>query len=133
MILLQGHRLCFLLYSVAAVSTKEKELRAYVNVALPGTLGIGEPFSYEVHNSLVRGIYDSMEVWITPDYATRLEREHAFDFDLSCLTSFLGCRAVCKLMPSAWLDYQKEAREKGWPLMPDELNDPRCKKLAVSQ
>jgi hypothetical protein len=127
MILLSKGRVCYLFYSLEATSRNDvRELRARLNVTSPGALGIGEVFSYHAQSSLVRGTYDTMEVWVTPDYATSLERQHAFDFDLSCLSSFWGCRAACELMPSAWLDYEKEAREKGWALLPYEVkNCPR--------
>ena len=58
--------------------------------------------------------------------ATAEQMRHASDFDLSCLAG-CGCRATCELLPSAWFDYQTEAREKGWSLPPEEANDPRCK------
>jgi hypothetical protein len=51
---------------------------------------------------------------------------HAFDYDLSCLARLGGCRTTCEVMPSAWVDYQKEAHERGWPLPPEELGDRHC-------
>jgi hypothetical protein len=56
------------------------------------------------------------------------DHRRTFDFDLSCLSRFAGCRSVCELMPSAWVGYQKEAREKGSDVPADELADPRCQK-----
>jgi hypothetical protein len=58
--------------------------------------------------------------------ATDGQAQRAFNLDLNCLTRLGGCRLRCEVMPSAWLDYQKEAKEKGWDLPPDELADPRC-------
>jgi hypothetical protein len=60
--------------------------------------------------------------------ATDGQVQRAFKLDLNCLTRLGGCRLRCEVMPSAWLDYQKEAKEKGWDLPPDELADPRCNK-----
>ncbi|MGB8837614.1 MAG: hypothetical protein WCC67_12760, partial [Candidatus Acidiferrales bacterium] len=56
------------------------------------------------------------------------DHQRAFDFDLSCLSRLGGCRGVCELMPSAWIDYQKKAQEKGLDLPADELADPYCQK-----
>jgi len=58
--------------------------------------------------------------------ATEEEHQHTFDLDLSCLSHFGGCRSVCELMPSAWLDYQKKAKEKGWDIPAYVLADPCC-------
>lgn len=65
----------------------------------------------------------------TPSNATDKDRWRAFDFDFSCLTRLAGCRSTCELMPSAWLDYQKEAHARGWVLPTADVNDPRCKKI----
>jgi hypothetical protein len=60
------------------------------------------------------------------------ERNHAFDFNLSCLTRIGGCRNVCEVMPSARKDYQAKARAEGnaipaeGRLPSDELSDPEC-------
>lgn len=63
--------------------------------------------------------------------ASRESFKHAFDYDLSCLARPEGCRATCEVMPSAWLDYQKEAHEQGWPLPPEELGDRHCEYLPL--
>ena len=61
------------------------------------------------------------------------QRDHAFDFDLSCLARMGGCRNVCEVMPSAWRDYEAKAHTEGNAIPPErllpseELSDPRCK------
>jgi hypothetical protein len=81
--------------------------------------GVGLRAVHNVHN---------LSAMIT-DGATKEQRERAFDFDLSCLSRIGGCRGACELMPSVWVDYQKEAHANGWPLPPEEANDPHCRKL----
>lgn len=59
------------------------------------------------------------------------QRTRAFDMDLSCLTRWAGCHNVCEVMPSAWIDYVKKAREQDLPIPPDETGNPHCKRLAA--
>jgi hypothetical protein len=84
-----------------------------------------EEVRYDVSAGSIRNIR-SFNTRITTD-ATPYEARRAFNFDLSCLTRFGGCRAGCEVMPSAWLDYQEKAKEKGEAVPADELADPRCK------
>ncbi|SRR6266581_1255543 len=58
--------------------------------------------------------------------ASAQERQHAFDFDLSCLTSIRGCEKLCVMNPSVWRDEVAKARKEGWTLRPEDINDPRC-------
>ena len=58
---------------------------------------------YVVINPVVKPWIRSLWVRLTPQ-ATAQERQLAFDVDLSCLTSFGGCKKLCKVMPSAWRD-----------------------------
>jgi len=132
LILLDHGRLCSAEYSVgASTGVDDQELRASTTIGSAGDplLG-GRP--YNVSASLVRGHLHLFRVVVAPS-ATEEQRRHAFDFDLSCVSSFRGCRAVCELMPSAWLDYLEERRANGWPMPPEEAQDPRCKKLAGSE
>lgn len=55
----------------------------------------------------------------------------AFDFDLSCLGRFGGCVAACELMPTAWVEYEKKAEERGLEIPRHELNDKRCVNSSV--
>jgi hypothetical protein len=124
---------CYEEYSIGTIGNYNQQLRGSVantlssNHSQPG----GDEVGYDVRFGVVRTYTYTLAVNITKR-ATEAEREHAFDFDLSCLTSFRGCRAVCELMPSAWLDYQREAHENGWTTPPEELNDPRCRNLPGS-
>jgi hypothetical protein len=64
--------------------------------------------------------------------ATPEQVKHLFDFDLSCLTQMGGCKAVCKVMPAAWRDYRREARQKKLALTADQLREwygPGCDRL----
>jgi hypothetical protein len=60
-----------------------------------------------------RGYSHDFTAQVYPE-GTQDHRQHACDFDLTCLAQFGGCRGICELMPSAWVDYQKEAQKKGW-------------------
>jgi hypothetical protein len=44
--------------------------------------------------------------------ATPEQVKRAFDFDPSCLTQIGGCQTACQVMPSAWLDFEREARQQ---------------------
>jgi hypothetical protein len=57
------------------------------------------------------------------------QQERIFDFDLDCLARIGGCRAVCEIMPSAWLDYYRTVRENSSAVPAGELNDPQCESL----
>ena len=65
--------------------------------------------------------------------ASAQQRRRAFDFDFSCLSRIGGCRGACEIMPSAWLDYQKQAPPNGRALPSEEADDPLCKKLEKGQ
>jgi hypothetical protein len=71
------------------------------------------------------GKFIEFTAMIYPD-ATQAERQRAFDLDLSCLTRFGGCSHACEVIPSAWNDYLKRARDEDVHLPNDELADPRC-------
>lgn len=121
-------RVCFVEYKISAnpsalagslyvLSAKVNNYRPYVQFP---------DFSYGVGMRNLHYIHD-LSAGVTtlgsPD-----EHRRAFDFDLSCLSRFAGCRSVCELMPSAWLDYQTQATEKGWQIPAEELSDSRCQK-----
>ncbi|HEY6465743.1 MAG TPA: hypothetical protein VIY69_07115 [Candidatus Acidoferrales bacterium] len=72
------------------------------------------------------GPFESFEVSIT-DLATPSETRQAFDVDLSCAITYLGCRSVCELIPSAWLAYE---RDRPAEATPETANDADCKRLA---
>jgi hypothetical protein len=127
-ILIKEGRVCYTEYSIeSTLGADGQELKASVTVALPGTNAFtGQHVNYQIQNALVRAHIHQIKVYVNSD-ATLEQREHAFDFDLSCLARFGGCKGVCELMPSAWLDYQEKAKEQGESVPADELADPRCK------
>lgn len=123
---------CYVSYTLGTLTGVEnQEMAASTTIAAAST-PLLDDLQYHVTLSLVRGHIHKLQVAIAPTDASE-RRQHAFDFDPSCLTSFAGCKAVCELMPSAWLDEQKEARANRWILPAEETNDPRCKKLVDSQ
>jgi hypothetical protein len=60
--------------------------------------------------------------------ATDDQIQRAFKIDLNCLTRVGGCRSDCEVMPLVWIDYQKEAQEKGWDIPIDETSALDCQK-----
>lgn len=62
--------------------------------------------------------------------ASPQQRQHAFGFDLSCLTKIRGCRRLCEMNPSVWRDEVARARKEGWTLRSEDINDPRCLAIA---
>ena len=54
---------------------------------------------------------------VTAD-ATAIERELAFDFSLSCISSFRGCAELRELAPSAWEDLMGPPTEQGKQVEP---------------
>lgn len=121
-----GH-LCFVSYDVRTYLAPRSRYNLWVSAAAHSNSLVPDADAYGVSVGPKRNLeYFRTEVWAnaTPD-----QREHAFDFDLSCLTSWGGCRAGCELMPSAWRNYQQEAHERGWPLPPEETGDSRCQRL----
>jgi hypothetical protein len=74
------------------------------------------------------GYLEHLRVDITST-ATPDERNRAFDFDLSCAGSYVGCRRVCQLAPSIWRAYVQNPTPGGTPITQQEANDPRCKKI----
>jgi len=58
--------------------------------------------------------------------ATDEERNAAFKFDLSCLSSLRGCQVVCEIMPSAWNEAVQRSLKKEISLPDEWLENPRC-------
>ena len=121
-------RLCFIEYKISANPSPLTKTSFVLNST--GSYGRSETqddnFSYGVGLRNLHYFHDLSADDRAPGNAEH--HQHVFDFDLSCLSRFGGCRGVCELMPSAWLDYQKEAKEKGWDVPADELANPRCHK-----
>jgi hypothetical protein len=49
----------------------------------------------------------------TTTLAAEEERQHAFDFNLACLSRLRGCTTRCEVVPSAWLDYEEKTNHNG--------------------
>jgi hypothetical protein len=62
---------------------------------------------------------------LTPK-ATRDERDAAFDFDLSCLSTLRGCQAACEIMPSVWREAKRRNENKEISLPDELLENSRC-------
>jgi hypothetical protein len=62
---------------------------------------------------------------LTPE-ATQDERDTAFDFDLSCLSTFRGCQAACEIMPSVWREAKRRNENKEISLPDELLENARC-------
>jgi hypothetical protein len=121
--------LCRFDYSVVATVPHGSDL-IEVNSAYWRLLGV---FNYYVYDTAHAPQY-SRGLRVTVDSAATTEQKRkALDFDLSCLTRFGGCKAGCELMPSAWLDYQREARKAGFTLPTADVKDTRCKLLGESR
>jgi len=121
----EAGRLSCVEYSVYSDPLDRDSLRLRANESLPysaadhDTYGVG---GRNVH-------YVQLLVASVTTRATTEQRQRAFDLELRCLAHIGGCRAACEVMPSAWLDYQRQALQEGFALPRDELDDPRCKRL----
>ena len=62
---------------------------------------------------------------IAPD-ATEEQRNSAFDFDLSCLSTVHGCRAICEVIPKVWKEAVERSGKKEIILPMNELDDSVC-------
>lgn len=115
-------RVCWIsLWANAVLWDIPQQLQAETDAVLDDSVGE----AHHVSTGTRRNI-SFIRIQISPN-ATSQQMQSAADFDLSCLTRIGGCRATCELLPSAWVDYQIEARKEGWSLPNDELNDNRCK------
>ena len=54
------------------------------------------------------------------------ELERALTFDLSCFSSFRGCRTFCQMMPLVSQDALQRHRTDGLPFPEDEIEFPGC-------
>ncbi|MGB8581577.1 MAG: hypothetical protein WCD47_12205 [Candidatus Sulfotelmatobacter sp.] len=77
----------------------------------------GKDYEVSAFHSLLRGFRESgvnlgLSVVVTPR-ATPSEFQHALAFDLSCFTSFRGCRTLCQMMPLALQDAIQKGRIQG--------------------
>lgn len=122
----KGH-VCALLYFLRGLRA---DVVYEVSVRVYHLQGISTPAytlpPYYVFTRIYKSNLDFSVAFTTE--ATEIQRQHALDFDLSCLSRFGGCREGCEIMPSAWLDVKIDAKENGWAIPADELADTKCQK-----
>jgi hypothetical protein len=129
MFLLEHGKVCYFEYSFGLMRSEQwKEL--IVEVAAPPRVP-GEEFE-PYFPQYLGGKAIRFTTLVYPE-ATLDQRRRAFDLDLSCLTQVGGCTNACEMMPAAWPDYLKEAREEGANLPADELADSRCQEQQGSR
>src|ERR1700727_695101 len=117
------NRLCFKSYDVRVFLSRYNSLHAEASTVQG--FGNSDTSSYFTSAGTLKSGY--IRAVATTD-ATAEQRQRAFDFDLSCLMRFGGCRSRCELMPSAWADYVRRAKENGWNIPAGELANPKCQK-----
>jgi len=124
--LFRQNRLCYLIYEIDYWPKNDQDVELSPQLVLAPssddlfvTIGDRQNHRYGIigvhQNTLHR-----LSVTIAP-VATEIERSHAFDFDLSCLTSFRPCRTVGQFMPAVWHDYVVKLRSQGET--PDEIDE----------
>ncbi len=114
--------LCFKSYDVRALRSRYSVISASASTEQGFRNAVPPPYVVYVGS---RRMIDFIRVETTTD-ATEEQRQRAFDFDLSCLLRFGGCRARCELMPHAWTDYLAGAKENGWDMPAGELANQKC-------
>jgi hypothetical protein len=127
---LKEGRLCYLAYTVSEWphNNENTELSARAVLApsadeLSVVIGDKENHRYGISNRLIRNSSHSLEVTLAPN-ATDTERNHAFGFDLSCLTSLRGCEQVCQFVPLVWSDYLRRLTTEGQVITHQEECNP---------
>jgi hypothetical protein len=126
--LLDRGKVCYFEYSLGTVPRSDRNEMHLTVVSVP-SMSSDNQAKYEFYSarySVARGYIHNFTTQLYPE-ATADQRRRAFDFDLSCLTKLQGCKNPCEVMPSAWIDYQKDAKEKDGEGPADELADFRCK------
>jgi hypothetical protein len=114
--------------AVFTSSGKPSELIAAASVG-ERTTDAGGDFNvgFRIHPSSFAAHADEVRFGgsLTP---TATEREHnmAFAFDLSCLSSFRGCQALCEMTPVVWNEALRQQKNKEISLPEEELDNPRC-------
>jgi hypothetical protein len=68
---------------------------------------------------------------VTPNSSSD-ERRDAFDFDLSCISSFRGCRAPCQILLAVWQEVERRSSSKEIALPEEVLEDSSCRGSARS-
>jgi hypothetical protein len=112
-------RLCFVIYEINYWPRNNYDVELSPQLVLAPSsddlfiaIGDRQNHRYGITNAVHQDTIRRLNVTIAPD-ATETERSHAFDFDLSCLTSFRPCQTVGQFMPAAWDDYVAKLRSQG--------------------
>jgi hypothetical protein len=102
--------------TVGAVNDEPNTKRDNYQISYFGTLLRGFPLS---------GRNLGLQVNISSK-ADPSELERALTFDLSCFSSFRGCRTFCQIMPLVSQDALQRHRTDGLPFPEDEIDFPGC-------
>jgi hypothetical protein len=132
----RNERLSYLSYSFDTLgltsSGRPRELLAEVRFQDHTNFEQHESYHVGMDLSLVHSLYGKQGdgklrlVAIVTPQATGEERNSAFDFDLSCISTFRGCRAACEVMPSVWKEALRRSQNKEISLPQEELENPVC-------
>lgn len=102
--------------TVGAVNDEPNTKRDNYQISYFGTLLRGFPLS---------GRNLGLQVNVSSK-ADPSELERALTFDLSCFSSFRGCRTFCQIMPLVSQDALQRHRTDGLPFPEDEIDFPGC-------
>lgn len=127
MVLLERGRVCFVSSELVMNDSIGKWTWDFDTSALPaGTIefpNVEHP-GYSVYTQDLRD-RRILRTEVTSE-ATDGERQHAFAFDLSCLTRIGGCKQRCELAPLVWQELYRESEGANWALPKEETSDPLC-------
>jgi hypothetical protein len=126
-------KLTYLNYTVNTISTR----RAHGNTAeVAATVQFKDEISHSNLNyyvgygghpsSFVPGAVEFGVGSIVTPRAANEERNAALDFDLSCISSFRGCRAPCQLLPAVWKEVKRRSLNRELDLPQEVLEDIEC-------
>jgi hypothetical protein len=116
------HCMMFSVESYPPHDWKRLMVEAHAYPAAPGVLWpSSDPFGVEYDGGKFWYFFANLKPGATPE-----ELKLTFNFDLSCIARIGGCVAACELMPTAWLEYEKKAHERGLRIPRHELDDGRC-------
>lgn len=127
LVLLKQGKVCYFQYEMSVEVQRNKMLMLRSEM-LPTENGVSDYMQrpYGIHDALIRNYIGLLEVGVTTR-ASQKEIQHAFAFNLACLTNLRGCQRPCQLMPLAWKDAVERVREGTMSMPEADLNDPQCK------
>jgi len=127
-VVLREGRVCFLSYSLAMEDPKGNWEWQIESTLLPEQMNevLGtEHHGYRTGTQDIRN-FRILRSEVTPQ-ATEEQRREAFTYDLSCVTSFRGCRGRCQIAPLVWEKVYRESINEGGKMPLEETSDPHCK------